>query len=205
MLAVLVLLTACEVGAAMQEPTATVVESPTNTPTATLTSTPVPTNTPSPVPTIALRDPTFLETTSFLGRDHVNWNAYVEESYNCSHFACDVCLAAREQDIRCAYVHLNFPDEAHAIIAFETTDQGLAYFDPQIDMQMRVEVGRRFLFWFLRPDRPDWPEDIEYIDHDYIVVSTYFYWNADPDFPCEEARDDRVGQTIFLLDGLAFR
>lgn len=164
--------------------TATVEVTPTVEPT--VTSTPVPTSTstptitPSPMPTLALQNPTWDETTYFLDHDQVNLNEYVEKQYTCGDFACDVCLAARDQDMRCAFVHLNFSVRAHAIIAFEVADRGLVYFDPQKDRQVNGEVGS----WFY---------SIGFAD---AVVSNYFYWNTEPNWFCKP--DARSVETLRL-------
>jgi len=173
---------------------------PTSTPwIITLEATQEPTSTPFPLPTVAYalpdgmaqnypkRDPTFDEMIYFLNHDHVNWNEYVEKGYTyvCHHFACDVCNAAFQQGLRCAYVHVGMGSVAHALVAFETTDQGLIYFEPQLDKRMKVEIGRRYWSWVFLPD---WPEYIDYIDYDDTVTSIYLFWNDDSDnkgLPCE--------------------
>jgi len=125
-------------------------------------------------------DPTWDEMIHFLNHDHTNWNEYVvtaEEQYTCRHFACDVCLAARDQGIRCAYVHIGFRDYAHAIVAFETTDKGMIYFEPQSDRRMKVEIGKEY--W-----GQIYPGSFGEVD---IIASAYPYWNTAPEF-CEELR-----------------
>jgi len=91
-----------------------------------------------------LRDPTYQEAVSFIGQDRTNDNEYVEDVYICSHFSRDVCNNAEGEGFRCAYVELRYPDGGHAIIAFDTVDEGLAYFDAITDDRVRPIVGERY-------------------------------------------------------------
>lgn len=91
-----------------------------------------------------LHNPALEEVISFLKDDKTNYNKYVEGEYVCSHFARDVNNNADHQGIRCAYVDLRFPDSAHAIIAFDTIDEGLVYFDPESDERVIPVVGKEY-------------------------------------------------------------
>jgi hypothetical protein len=87
-----------------------------------------------------LHNPTFDEVISFLQEDKTDSNPYIEDEYVCIHFARDVNHNAEDQGIRCAFVDIRFPRSAHAIIAFDTTDQGLVYFDPVTDERVRPSL-----------------------------------------------------------------
>ena len=92
-----------------------------------------------------LHNPTFDEVISFLQDDETNSNPYIEDEYVCTHFARDVNDNAEDQGIRCAFVDIRFPRSAHAIIAFDTTDQGLVYFDPTLtDARVRPVIGKQY-------------------------------------------------------------
>ena len=94
-----------------------------------------------------LRDPTYQEVIAFLKDDKTDENAFIEGTYGfyvCSHFARDVNNNAQEQGIRCALIELRYPDSGHSIIAFDTIDEGLVYFDPQSDERVRPEVGKNY-------------------------------------------------------------
>jgi hypothetical protein len=91
-----------------------------------------------------LHNPTFAEAVSFLAEDKTDANEYVADEYVCSHFARDVNSGADSLGIRCAYVDLRFRDSAHALIAFDTTDKGLVYFDPATDERVRPVVGQEY-------------------------------------------------------------
>jgi hypothetical protein len=91
-----------------------------------------------------LHNPTFAEVTSFLTEDKTDSNEYIDDTYVCSHFARDVNNNAESQGIRCAYVDVRYPDSAHAIVAFDTTDEGLLYFDPSSDESVKPVVGKEY-------------------------------------------------------------
>jgi hypothetical protein len=89
-------------------------------------------------------NPTFDEAIGFLDEDRTDSNEYIEDEYVCSHFAADVNNNAEQQGIRCALVEVRFPDSGHAIVAFDTPDEGLVYFDPITDDRVRPVVGERY-------------------------------------------------------------
>ncbi|MDI6814647.1 MAG: hypothetical protein QMC90_00975 [Dehalococcoidales bacterium] len=91
-----------------------------------------------------LRDPTYKEVITFLKEDKTDKNKYVEDTYVCSHFARDVGNNAEAKGLRCAFIVLRYPDGGHAIIAFNTIDEGLVYFEPQSDERVRPVIGKRF-------------------------------------------------------------
>jgi hypothetical protein len=92
----------------------------------------------------SLRDPTYKEVVTFLRTDKTNLNEYIEDTYVCSHFARDVCNNAEAKGLRCAYISLIYPDGGHAIIAFDTIDEGLIYFESQTDERAKPVIGKRY-------------------------------------------------------------
>jgi hypothetical protein len=91
-----------------------------------------------------IKDPTYLEMRSFIQRDQTNKNDYLKDVYTCENFAADVCNHAEEENIRCAFVVIHFPEGGHAIVAFDTVDRGLIFIEPQRDEEMEVEVGKPY-------------------------------------------------------------
>jgi hypothetical protein len=91
-----------------------------------------------------LHDPTFDEALDFLEADRTDDHEYIEDEYVCSHFAADVNNNAEREGIRCAMVDIRFSSSSHAIIAFDTTDEGLVYFDPITDDRVRPVIGKRY-------------------------------------------------------------
>ena len=92
----------------------------------------------------AIIDPAYKQAIKFLDEDETNRNTFVEDAYVCSHFARDVCNNAEDVGIRCAFVEIRYSDGGHSIIAFNTTDDGLTYFEPQSDEIVRPIVGKRY-------------------------------------------------------------
>jgi hypothetical protein len=91
-----------------------------------------------------LRDPTYQEAVSFIAQDRTDENEYVEDIYVCSHFTRDVCNNAEGKGFRCAYVEIRYPDGGHAIVAFDTVDEELVYFDAITDERVRPVIGKRY-------------------------------------------------------------
>jgi len=91
-----------------------------------------------------LQDPTYQAAVKFLIRDQTDKNQHVDNTYVCSHFARDVCNNAESEGLRCAFVELRYPDGGHAIIAFETIDKGMVYFEPQSDETARPVIGKQY-------------------------------------------------------------
>ncbi len=94
-----------------------------------------------------LRDPTYAQAVAFIKEDKTDENEYIEDAYGvyvCTHFSRDVCNNAEQKGIRCAFVELRYPEGGHAIIAFNTIDEGLVYFDAVTDDMTRPVVGKRY-------------------------------------------------------------
>jgi hypothetical protein len=95
-----------------------------------------------------LRDPTYEEAVAFLKEDKTSDNEYNDDDYGvyvCSHFSRDVCNNAEAEGLRCAIVHLIYAEGAgHAIVAFDTIDEGLVYFEAITDEKTNPEVGKRY-------------------------------------------------------------
>lgn len=93
-----------------------------------------------------LHDPSYAEVVEFIRKDKTDKNKYVENEYTCVHFARDVNNNAENEGIRCGFVIINLSGSAnHAIIAFNTTDRGIVYFEPQTDERLRyLKVGKDY-------------------------------------------------------------
>ena len=93
-----------------------------------------------------LRDPTYQQVKTFIAADGTDANLYVDDSYVCEDFAYDVITHALQQKIRCAYVSIRFfgDNSGHAIIAFNTTDRGIIYIEPQSDEEVILVAGRDY-------------------------------------------------------------
>lgn len=92
-----------------------------------------------------LRDPSYQEMKNFLAQDKTSEREYVEGKYVCVDFAAAVKANAAKEGIRCAYVVIEYRGgTGHTIIAFDTTDQGLVFIEPQFDWEVEPEIGRRY-------------------------------------------------------------
>jgi hypothetical protein len=92
-----------------------------------------------------LHNPTYQEMKTFIAQDPANTNTYVEDKYVCVDFAAAVNNNAEAKGIRCAVVDIFYPDGyGHTIVAFDTTDRGLIYLEPQFDQEVKLVVGRSY-------------------------------------------------------------
>jgi len=89
-------------------------------------------------------DPTYRQMKDFLATDTTDANEYDLKTYNCTDYSSSVIDAAAKQKTRCAYVSIDYPDSAHAIVAFNTTDRGIVYIEPQSDDEVLLEVGKHY-------------------------------------------------------------
>jgi hypothetical protein len=92
-----------------------------------------------------LHDPLYWEARNFLSSDSTDKKLYDEVNFNCVNFAQEVNNNAVKKGIRCAYVKLYLVGDDHALIAFNTTDRGLVFFEPQEDYEAKnLEVGKDY-------------------------------------------------------------
>ena len=91
----------------------------------------------------AYRNPSYQEMKDFLRRDKTDQHIYAG-AYDCENFASDVCNNAEAEGIRAAVVVLEYEEGGHDIVAFETTDKGLIFIEPQKDEEVKVEVGIKY-------------------------------------------------------------
>jgi hypothetical protein len=93
---------------------------------------------------IELKNPTFQELKDFILRDPTNLNKFVLNQYECRHYATEVDNNAEAEGLRCAFVLLCYDRGQHAVVAFDTTDRGLVYIEPQTDARIYPEVGGEY-------------------------------------------------------------
>ena len=96
-------------------------------------------------PMYYLHDPIYSEAMTFIRDDTTNRNRYDEETYNCGHYSTDVNNNAENQGIRCSLVIVNLKDgDLHALVAFNTTDKGILYIEPQSDEKVNLQIGKDY-------------------------------------------------------------
>lgn len=92
-----------------------------------------------------IRDPTYQEVLIFISEDKTDENEYIPGKYTCLNFAADFKNNAFQAGYRCGFVEIEFPEAAHAIVCFNTTDQGLIFIEPQTDEIVTLSVGE--FYW----------------------------------------------------------
>ncbi|MFQ6094562.1 MAG: hypothetical protein ACE5NN_00315 [Candidatus Bathyarchaeia archaeon] len=106
-----------------------------------------------------IRDPTYREALEFVSFDLTDKNEYDKESYTCVNFAADFKNNALNAGYKCGYVYIQFPDSAHTIVCFNTTDRGLIFVEPQIDEIMTLTIGQPY--WDrTRYEAPDFDDTV---------------------------------------------
>ncbi|MFH1003517.1 MAG: hypothetical protein V1780_05165 [Chloroflexota bacterium] len=91
-----------------------------------------------------LRDPTYDEAVQFLHEDRTNQQQYAAGLYSGVQYARDVVNNAVAEGYRTALLLLTGPDKGQAVVAFDTIDQGLRYFEPQNDEPIAPAVGQPY-------------------------------------------------------------
>jgi len=95
--------------------------------------------------TFTLRNPTFDEAVEFMLRDPTSENQHVENVYVCLDFSRDTVQNAYKQGLRAAIVIISLENSiSHALVAFEATDWGTVFFEPQTDEIKTVEIGQPY-------------------------------------------------------------
>lgn len=104
-----------------------------------------------------IRDPTYSEVILFIEQDRTDEYEYDKDEFNCQDFSATVKWNAFNEGYRCFYVSIEFPEGAHAIVGFNTTDQGFVYIEPQYDKIVTLQTGNRYseLNGFETPDYDD--------------------------------------------------
>jgi flagellar basal body-associated protein FliL len=90
-------------------------------------------------------NPTYQEMKAFIAQDTTNSMSYEEDEYVCVDFSAAVNNNAEAEGIRCAIVDMFHPEGyGHTIVAFETTDKGLIFIEPQFDREVELIVGKSY-------------------------------------------------------------
>jgi len=91
-----------------------------------------------------VRDPAYQEMLSFIASDKTDKNQYVVGSYVCWNFVADVKNNAFKSGYKCGDVYIEFPNSAHGIVCFNTTDRNLIFIEPQHDKIVTLTVGQSY-------------------------------------------------------------
>ena len=91
-----------------------------------------------------LRDPTYEEALQFIRSDQTDKSQY-SQSYTCINFANDFRNNALNEGYRCGYVAIEFGETSHAIVCFNTSDNGLIFIEPQTDEIVTLATEQSYL------------------------------------------------------------
>jgi hypothetical protein len=93
---------------------------------------------------------------NFIRSDRTNENTYNFPDYVCEDFSRDTQYNAIKAGYRCGVLNIQFEsgqsvkigntiyENGHAIICFETSDQGLVFIEPQHDRIVAIKTGCSF-------------------------------------------------------------
>jgi len=91
-----------------------------------------------------LSNPSYQEALDFVSRDETDERPYNRE-WACAAFAKDFKNSANKAGWICGYVVVYFPDgRSHALNAFNATDRGLVFFEPQSDEVVLLNEGEPY-------------------------------------------------------------
>ena len=117
-------------------------------------------------------DPSYIQMMRFLNDDQTDKRTYDENYYNCYNFATDTANNAKKQNIRCGVVYIIYRSGAHAIIAFDTLDKGLLFYEPQSDEEVKLSIGEHY-YQSIVPDPDHYYDPPAYDD---TVLSFTISW-----------------------------
>lgn len=108
------------------------------------------------------RNPSYIEVSKFIAVDKTDREHYYDEEFNCYDFSATVKKNAFELGYQCyiVFIEFGYSDYAHSIIAFNTTNKGWIFIEPQDDMIVNIELGK-----------PYWDRSYYLVDYDDTITS----------------------------------
>lgn len=92
-----------------------------------------------------LHYPSYQEVMNFIHTDGTNNKLYNEKTYCCAHYSAEINNKANDLGMMCGLVTIYFSGgEVHAIVAFNTSDRGILFIEPQEDKKVDLEVGEDY-------------------------------------------------------------
>jgi hypothetical protein len=91
-----------------------------------------------------IRDPTYQEALNFVKADQTDKIPYNVTTFNCIDFSAAAMRNAFDAGYRAFFVYIDFNTTSHSIVAFNTTDEGIVFIEPQFDKVLKVEVGENY-------------------------------------------------------------
>lgn len=80
----------------------------------------------------------------FIRRDKTDQLEYDEDEFDCTDFTATLLKNALKEGIFGCPVYIMYPNAAHTIAAFPTSDRGIVYIEPQDDTEVVLEVGKSY-------------------------------------------------------------
>ena len=93
---------------------------------------------------IVTHNPAYKEMKDFLAADRSDKISYDQDEHTCTDYTTEVNNNAESRGIRCAAVYIIYRETGHSIVAFDTTDRGLIFVEPQYDKEVTVKVGKSY-------------------------------------------------------------
>ena len=92
-----------------------------------------------------IRDPSKTEMLNFIASDQTDKREH-NDDFVCLDFAATVKNSAFNSGFRCYVVLVSYESSnvGHAVVAFDTTDNGRIFIEPQNDKIMNVEIGKTY-------------------------------------------------------------
>ena len=91
-----------------------------------------------------IRDPTYQEALNFVKADQTDKILYDVNTFNCIDFSAAFKRNAFDAGYRVFFVYIDFKTISHSIVAFNTTNEGIVFIEPQYDKVLKVEVGENY-------------------------------------------------------------
>lgn len=92
-----------------------------------------------------LKNPTSWEVWDFISSDSTDRLSYISGEFTCHDYSIRVKKNAFSAGYQCYYVCIEFTaPPGHAIIAFNTTDRGFIFIEPQLDEFVTLTIGKSY-------------------------------------------------------------
>lgn len=120
-----------------------------------------------------MHDPTYIEVKDFIRQDKTEKIPYDDETFICADYASVVNNNAEDIGMRCCYIALNFEEDGHSLVGFNTIDKGMIFIEPQSDEWVKnLEVGNDYWTGCVIPESGYYYEN----DPDDTITGVFYFW-----------------------------
>jgi len=90
-----------------------------------------------------LRNPSYSELIRFINNDSTDMHPYINNTYVCKDFSYALIRNVTRYGFLCGYARVKYGAFAtgHAMVVFDTIDNGLVFVEPQSDVTYKLSVG----------------------------------------------------------------